>query len=322
MPKISTNIQDGFIVLSTADGSEVSSGTGTASLSVNNGTAWTTATTYGNGKWEFISTAGSDTGILHVKHTHSTGVSSEKSYDLYDVTEFQATGFSTLTTADVRNSMNDINTDVEAILEDTGVTLQNYLTDTLNANVVSNGVAISNLNDVSTAQINALLGTLNDISTSDVNALITAGFDEIKGATWTTADALDQLGGSGGATTAQIDTLLDNQFAIIKGGTFSTVTDTLEAIRNAVDSVGATIGSGANSITIDIETTAGANAGAGIDVWVNTNSSNSQDAVVAGPVQTDAQGQVTFLLDNGTYYVWAQKSGLNFSNPQTLTVSL
>jgi hypothetical protein len=46
------------------------------------------------------------------------------------------------------------------------------------------------------------------------------------------------------------------------------------------------------------------------DVWV-TNDAEGLD-VVAGTLQTDANGQVTFLLDAGsTYYLWCQGGGAN-----------
>jgi len=36
---------------------------------------------------------------------------------------------------------------------------------------------------------------------------------------------------------------------------------------------------------------------------------------------TNASGVVTFYLDAGTYYVWSQKSGWTFTNPDTEVVS-
>jgi len=49
-------------------------------------------------------------------------------------------------------------------------------------------------------------------------------------------------------------------------------------------------------------------------VWVTIDASGN--VAVAGPLTTLSNGQVKFYLDNGvTYYVWAQKDGVNFSNP-------
>ena len=58
---------------------------------------------------------------------------------------------------------------------------------------------------------------------------------------------------------------------------------------------------------------------AGVDVWVSTDLSGNN--VIAGTLATDAFGNVTFLLDAGTYYVWVQKAGYNFASPNSFTVS-
>jgi hypothetical protein len=57
----------------------------------------------------------------------------------------------------------------------------------------------------------------------------------------------------------------------------------------------------------------------GVEVWVSTDSSGS--TVVAGPVQTDIYGRVTFYLNAGTYYVWRQLGGFDYVNPQTMVVA-
>jgi hypothetical protein len=58
----------------------------------------------------------------------------------------------------------------------------------------------------------------------------------------------------------------------------------------------------------------------GVAVWVTSDIAGN--IVVAGTDNTNAAGQVTFYLDtNTTYYMWCQKSGFEFSNPKTFTVS-
>ncbi|NDB52430.1 MAG: hypothetical protein EB161_09870, partial [Nitrosopumilaceae archaeon] len=58
----------------------------------------------------------------------------------------------------------------------------------------------------------------------------------------------------------------------------------------------------------------------GVAVWVTSDFVGN--IVVAGTNYTNAAGQVTFYLDtNTTYYMWCQKSGFEFSNPKTFTVS-
>ncbi len=54
------------------------------------------------------------------------------------------------------------------------------------------------------------------------------------------------------------------------------------------------------------------------DVWATTDTGGTN---VLASGRTNASGQVTFYLDAGTVYVWRQKSGWNFVNPDTETIS-
>lgn len=76
------------------------------------------------------------------------------------------------------------------------------------------------------------------------------------------------------------------------------------------------VGSGATTKTITV--TNGAQPIDGVEVWVSTDSGGTN--VVAGTLSTNAFGQVTFMLDNGNYYVWTQLAGYNFTNPTPITV--
>jgi hypothetical protein len=55
----------------------------------------------------------------------------------------------------------------------------------------------------------------------------------------------------------------------------------------------------------------------GVAVWVSTDAAGTN--VVASGV-TNALGQVTLYLDVGSYYIWKQLAGWNFTNPETVTV--
>jgi hypothetical protein len=57
----------------------------------------------------------------------------------------------------------------------------------------------------------------------------------------------------------------------------------------------------------------------GVDVWVTSDEAGLYQ--VAGVLETDAQGQVIFQLDPGTYYLWRQHPNYNFANPKTMVVS-
>jgi hypothetical protein len=50
------------------------------------------------------------------------------------------------------------------------------------------------------------------------------------------------------------------------------------------------------------------------DVWV-TSDADGSTFIASG--RTDITGKVTFYLDAGTYYIWRQKAGWNFTNPDT-----
>jgi len=76
-------------------------------------------------------------------------------------------------------------------------------------------------------------------------------------------------------------------------------------------------GAGAISQTFRIKDTDG-NLVDGAEVWV-TNDAAGLD-VVAGTLHSNAGGLVTFMLDTGNYYIWAQRAGVDFENPMFVTV--
>lgn len=54
------------------------------------------------------------------------------------------------------------------------------------------------------------------------------------------------------------------------------------------------------------------------DVWITSNIGGTN---VLASGKTNASGVVTFYLDAGTVYVWRQKTGYDFTNPDTEVVS-
>jgi hypothetical protein len=104
---------------------------------------------------------------------------------------------------------------------------------------------------------------------------------------------------------------------------FVNTTDSLEAIRDRGDAAWTTGSGGAGgsgSIEWDVTVnTSGGSPISGVQVWVTTDAAG--DDVVAGTLTTDNFGVVTFMLDAGTYYVWQQLGGYNFTNPQEITVA-
>ena len=74
-------------------------------------------------------------------------------------------------------------------------------------------------------------------------------------------------------------------------------------------------GAGADAVTLTIKTDAGVVI-ADADVWISTDAAGGN--IVAGTLQSNDVGKITFMLDAGvTYYCWRQKAGINFDNPYT-----
>lgn len=76
--------------------------------------------------------------------------------------------------------------------------------------------------------------------------------------------------------------------------------------------------SGGGAISTTVTVTVSGLPRDGVEVWVTTDAAGTN--LVANGV-TDALGEVNFMLDAGTYYVWKQVAGVNFTNPQTMVVS-
>jgi len=111
----------------------------------------------------------------------------------------------------------------------------------------------------------------------------------------------------GGMLTKMVD---DND-----GADFDAETDSLEAIGDKVT----TLGAGATEWTYTLTSTVDPyDPIADADVWV-TSDATGHNVIASGT--TDANGVVTFYLDDGEVFIWRQKSGWNFDNPDTEVVS-
>jgi hypothetical protein len=77
---------------------------------------------------------------------------------------------------------------------------------------------------------------------------------------------------------------------------------------------------GTGAIAWDYTLTSSTNGApiADADVWVTTDEAGT-NVIASG--KTDQNGKVTFFLDAGTVYLWRQKSGWNFTNPETHEVT-
>lgn len=77
-----------------------------------------------------------------------------------------------------------------------------------------------------------------------------------------------------------------------------------------VDIAASTVGPGAYTVTLTIRTTGGTPI-PGVTVWVSTTNSSATSDVV--PKITDASGQVSWLLDYTTYYIFCDLAGYTFN---------
>lgn len=88
---------------------------------------------------------------------------------------------------------------------------------------------------------------------------------------------------------------------------------TLGDIPTAAEFATAVAGAGSTAKTYTVDD--GTNPLAGVHVWVTTDMAGS-NLVASG--YTDDSGEVVFWLDSGTtYYLWRQKKGYRFTNPDT-----
>lgn len=191
------------------------------------------------------------------------------------------TGTGELDTASGKVDVND-KTGFSLVADQSGVTV-GTVTDVTNAvttdaaSRAASKADVSGLSTLTAAQVNAEADTALSDYDGPTNAEVAAMFTEIKGSGWVAA------------------------------------TDTLEKIRDAVALTAA--GAGADQVTLTLLDD-GNDPVADARVWVSTDSAG-QD-VIAGVLTTDTSGQVPFMLDAGTtYYRWAVKDGVNFTNPSS-----
>ena len=102
-------------------------------------------------------------------------------------------------------------------------------------------------------------------------------------------------------------------------GTILGRVDVATSTRLASSSYAPETGAGGISYTVTVTRQDGATPIEGCAVWVTTDSIGHN--IIAGTLYTNASGNATFLLDAGTYYLWRQATGWNFTNPTSFTVS-
>jgi len=144
-------------------------------------------------------------------------------------------------------------------------------------------------------------------------AIAAAAVTKIQAGLATSANQTTILSRIGAFTGSGVNTILGFLKALMSkgaatpsdvGGTFNAATDSTEALEEAIGPVSP--GSGSKTVVLHYEhadTTPVADA----DVWVTLTADAEGTAIASG--QTDSSGNVTLLLDPGTYYKHMQKDG-------------
>lgn len=118
----------------------------------------------------------------------------------------------------------------------------------------------------------------------------------------------------------QIVNVHDDPAIAFKGYTDGLMTtEQYTTLNTKIDNLvnGAT-GPGSTAVVVTVEDTSN-DPLENVDVWVTTDEAGTD--VIAGTIKTNSSGQVTFMLDAGTYYIWRQLGGYNFTNPQEYEVT-
>ncbi len=211
----------------------------------------------------------------------------------YTIEEFKGTGWSNETLKAIKEYVDDLETRLSA-------TRAGYLDNINNVNLAT--IAdISALTATEIAYLNAAISSRSNHAAADVWTVVTRALT-------------DKLGFS--LSTAGIDAIADQiwdeiQSGHVDAGSFG---EYLDAKVSDID----VIGPGALSCTWTQRDGSG-NPMDNVQVWITTDEGGAN--VIAGTRLTDSSGEVTFMLDAGTYYVWREKGGFDFTNPQSWTVS-
>lgn len=205
---------------------------------------------------------------------------------------------------------------VDSILVDTGTTIPSTLSsmdgkiDTIDGNVdsilVDTDSTIPGLITTVDTVVDAILVIANKLDDT---------LEDDAGTFRFTTNALEQApSGTGGDASAANQTTIINHLTDIKGSGFNSGTDSLEDIKDGQT------GSGVGTFSVPLTIKLGdSTLVPECDVIVTT-ANTSPDTNIHANQRSNANAQVTFNMDEGTYYLWRQKSGINFVNPKTLTI--
>jgi len=191
--------------------------------------------------------------------------------------------------------------DIAEILTDTGTTLDSLL-DAATPALIADAV----WNEISTGHTTA--GYAGAQLWTDIDAILTD--------TGTTLDDLLDA-----ATPALIADAVWNELTAghVAAASFGLMLENVPSLTElqAVCIAGPGAGAGANTVNYTLTNEASAPI-VDADVWVTSDLAGTS---ILASGRTNSSGIVTFFLDAGTVYVWRQKPGVNFTNPETKAVA-
>ena len=141
-----------------------------------------------------------------------------------------------------------------------------------------------------------------------------AVWDEALSGHLTAGSTGDALNDAGGAASDPWSTTLPGSYNSGEAGWI--LGNRLDAKITSIS--GNSPGAGANEWTYTLTEVGSGDPIPDADVWVT---SDAPGTTVIASGRTDQYGVVTFMLDAGTVYVWRQKSGWNFTNPDVEAVA-
>lgn len=152
-----------------------------------------------------------------------------------------------------------------------------------------------------TAAVAEAISELMHVSVTDAGGVVRDGWLPSGGAL--VQDAYPAAGGGGDATEANQTTIITH-LTDIKGAGFDAGTDTLEKLRDKLDTISGGAGSGARTVTVTVDDGTDPLEGATVRLTegVNTYTATS-----------DVNGQCTFNVDDATYTVAVSKHGYTFA---------
>ena len=157
---------------------------------------------------------------------------------------------------------------------------------------------------------------LNDAAAAGgvtASAIADAVWDEVLSGHLTAGSTGDALNDAGGAAADPWTTTLPGSYSSGQAGWI--VGNRLDAKVSAI--TGNSPGAGAVEFTYTLTEPDLVTPIPDADVWVTT---DAPGTTVVASGRTNQYGIITFYLDAGTVYLWRQKSGYNFTNPDTETV--